>query len=210
MIPTVEVVDDLMKDVSNAGRKRLATQNLTELLNGVGGWLKLNEAGWLNHHASRTTAGCIVEIGSYRGRSAIALAKDATVPVYCIDPHPTYVDGMGGSFSSKDRRVFIENMIKVGLHERICIVNLKSDQAICGWDEPIGLLWIDGDHSYEQANRDIANWTHHLVPYGIVAVHDKSYSDVKKAVRQLEENLMYEKLVAVGGIIAYRKTAGRP
>ncbi len=203
-------VDDLVKDVGNISRKRLVNQNLTDLLSGIGGWLKLNEAQWLNHHASRTTAGCIVEIGSYRGRSAIALAKDATVPVYCIDPHPTYVDGMGGSFGSKDKRIFIENIFKVGLHERISIINLKSDQAAAGWTEKIGMLWIDGDHSFEQTTRDIVNWTPHLVGNGIVAIHDKSYVEVKRALQLLEEDFMFERIQSLGGIRAYRKQVGTP
>lgn len=203
-------VEALVKEASNIGKNRLKTHSLTQLLSGVGGWLKLNEAQWLNHHAARTTAGCIVEIGSYRGRSAIALAKDSTVSVYCIDPHPTYVDGMGGSFGSKDKRMFIENIVKVGLHERISIVNFKSDQAAAGWTEPIGLLWIDGDHSFDQTSRDILNWTPHLVGNGIVAIHDKSYIEVKRALQILEDDFMFERIQSVGGIRAYRKQVGTP
>ena len=55
------------------------------------GWLSLDEAALLYHLARQTTTGSIVEVGSYRGRSTVALAKGALAggnrPVYAVDPH---------------------------------------------------------------------------------------------------------------------------
>lgn len=34
------------------------------------------------------------------------------------------------------------------------------------------MLWIDGDHSYEGAKQDFANFIPHLNPLGVVAFHD--------------------------------------
>jgi hypothetical protein len=33
-------------------------------------------------------------------------------------------------------------------------------------------LWIDGDHSYEGAKKDLDGFFPHLVPHGVVAFHD--------------------------------------
>lgn len=202
-----EELETLIRDTRTIAIRRLKNEKLHELLFGVGGWLKLNEAGWLNHQAAKVHEGVIVEIGSYRGRSAIAMARDAKVPVYCIDPHNMMVDGMGGSFTSKDRAVFIENIFKAGVHERVCVVNLDSNAAAAGWRKPIGMLWIDGDHSLKQVKLDAVNWIPHVVKGGTIAFHDCRYDDVKKALEWIETNAMWtlEPIGACGSIKAYRK-----
>src|SRR6202043_3903805 len=39
-------------------------------------------------------------------------------------------------------------------------------------NRPIRLLWIDGDHSYEGAKKDLDGFLPRLVPGGVVAFHD--------------------------------------
>ena len=202
-----EEIEGLIRDTRTLANRRLKNEGLHDLLFGVGGWLKLNEAGFLHNQASKVKEGVIVEIGSYRGRSAIAMAKDSIVPVYAIDPHNMMVDGMGGSFTSKDRAVFIENIFKAGVHEKVHIVNLESNHAAMGWSKPIGLLWIDGDHSFKQVKLDAVNWIPHVIKGGLIAFHDCRYEDVAKALKWIEENddWSLEPVGACGSIKAYRK-----
>lgn len=178
------------------------------LLDGVDGWLKLSEAEWLANKAA-SSIGTIVEIGSFRGRSSIALAVGANVievgPVVCIDPHPTYVDHMGGEFDFSDQLKFLQNIMDAGCGDRIRIVNLASDHALQGWTEPIGLLWVDGGHSYDQALRDVIGWTKHVKVGGIIAVHDNWDDTIKQVLVEFEKSFDLEPIEARGSISAYVK-----
>ena len=128
------------------------------------------EADLLTRLASEVVDGCIVEVGSYRGMSTIALAKGATVPLYAIEPHEDFTGILGGSFGPADRRAFFENLLHAGVVEQVRLVNLSSEIVAPGWQEPVGLLWIDGDHRYEAVRRDFECWAPHL--RGKVAFHD--------------------------------------
>src|SRR5258708_36927307 len=68
-----------------------APPHIHDLANATGGWLSPAEGDLLFHLASQCRAGCIVEIGSFQGKSITYLAAGseagASVPVYSIDPH---------------------------------------------------------------------------------------------------------------------------
>lgn len=76
------------------------------------------EAAFLSRFASWLGAGCIVEIGSWQGASAIALARGARRQVraqrsmvYCIEPHATFVGVYGGRFGPQDRTAFYRALV---------------------------------------------------------------------------------------------------
>jgi hypothetical protein len=102
--------------------------------------------------------------------STIALAKGACVPVYAIEPHEHFQGVLGGTFGPADRRAFFENLLRAGVVERVRLVNLSSEVVTPGWQLPVGLLWIDGDHRYAAVRRDFYCWEPHLL--GNVAFHD--------------------------------------
>jgi hypothetical protein len=128
------------------------------------------EAELLTRLAGEVEDGCIVEVGSWRGMSTIALAKGARVPVYAIEPHEEFVGVLGGKFGPEDRRAFFANLLDAGVVEQVRLVNLSSEVVAPGWQLPIGLLWVDGDHRYEAVRRDFESWEPHL--RGKVAFHD--------------------------------------
>jgi hypothetical protein len=124
----------------------------------------------LTRLASEVGEGCVVEVGSWRGMSTIALANGARVPVYAIEPHEEFTGVLGGQFGPDDRRAFFENLLQAGVVEKVRLVNLSSEIVAPGWELPVGLLWIDGDHRYEGVRRDFTCWEPHL--RGKVAFHD--------------------------------------
>jgi hypothetical protein len=136
----------------------------------IEGMIGDQEAALLTRLASEVEEGCIVEIGSYRGMSTMALAKGARVPVYAIEPHEHFQGVLGGMFGPADRRAFFENMLRAGVVEQVRLVNLSSEVVTPGWQLPVGLLWIDGDHRYAAVRRDFECWEPHL--RGKVAFHD--------------------------------------
>jgi hypothetical protein len=136
----------------------------------IEGMIGDKEEALLTRLAGEVEEGCIVEIGSYRGMSTIALAKGARVPVYAIEPHEEFTGVLGGRFGPADRRAFFKNLLQAGVVEQVRLVNLSSEVVAPGWRTPIGLLWIDGDHRYEAVRRDFYSWEPHL--QGNVAFHD--------------------------------------
>jgi hypothetical protein len=121
--------------------------------------------------------GCIVEIGSWQGRSAIALALGSRraykVPVYCIEPHENAQGILGPiPFGAHDRIEFFKNMVRADVLDIIRLVNLSSEYVTHDWPDSVGLLWIDGDHRYKSVKRDVECWRPHLRPDAVIAFHD--------------------------------------
>jgi MMP 1-O-methyltransferase len=112
--------------------------------------------------------GNIVEIGAYHGRSTWYLVhglRDAGSPykVISIDPH---VD-------PKQRDAYFATLERHGLTDRVePRVAFSHDVVATLGDEPVGMLWIDGDHSYRAVKEDFDDWFPRLAPGGWYAMHD--------------------------------------
>lgn len=132
--------------------------------------------------ASRVSSGCIVEIGSYRGRSTIALAlaslRNSKVPIYAIDPHEAFKGVLGGDFGPNDRIQFFKNILRTGVGQIVHLVNLSSEAVSKGWDKEIALLWIDGDHRYESVKRDFDCYEPFVQKGGLIVFHDSIDPDL--------------------------------
>jgi MMP 1-O-methyltransferase len=144
----------------------------------VPGHLGENEARFLGLLAACVPArGAIVEIGSFKGRSTVMLAKVAahygSRPVVSIDPHnsPILLDRQANPHASSYQD-FLGSLRAAGVHEQVEAHVASSSDVAGSWNRPIRLLWIDGDHSYEGAKQDLEGFLSHVVPFGVVAFHD--------------------------------------
>jgi len=171
---------------------------------GVEGWLLDDEVELLYRLASGVTSGTIVEIGSYRGKSTVTLALGSRdhyrVPVYAVDPHETFTGAMGFQFQPADRTAFLRNIVRCEVSEIVRVVNLPSCVAAAGWNRPVELLWIDGDHRYESVKQDLNCWERHLAPGARVALHDSTDPNLgpQQAIREAIEAGRFEPLELVG------------
>lgn len=152
----------------------------------------------------------IVEVGSYRGRSTVALAHGSLdgccVPVYAIDPHEEFEGVLGGQFGYEDRGAFMSAMVATGSFEVVRLVNLSSGLVTAAWREPIGLLWIDGDHRYEGVRRDFECWAAHLAEGAVVAFDDATDPGLGpwKLLEELLAAGRVEGSVSTGKVRAFR------
>ncbi len=134
-------------------------------ITGVPGWENAAEQELLYALAQQVPEnGLILEIGGEFGMSASLFIKGAreTVRVYTVDLFP-------GNLLSDHRANLREAGFADGRSEQI---QGASANVILGWHEPIDLLFIDGDHSYEAVLADLNNWTPFVKPGGIVVLHD--------------------------------------
>lgn len=143
----------------------------------------------------------IVELGSYRGKSTCYLATGARqgngAHVYAVDawseevsawrskildrlPSPLYAD-------------FRAQVSKAGFSdEHVTAVKSLSTMAGDHYEgPPVGLLYIDGDHSKRAAIADLRAWRAHLTDDALVVFDDYAMTNnpgVKVAVEALTES----------------------
>lgn len=151
---------------------------LEELFDATEGMISLDEFRLLFGLATEVRAGVIVEVGSYRGRSTTALACGAQAgsgaEVYAIEPHRPFTGALGGTFGPEDRAAFFRTLAATGAYRNTFLMSTDSPHVAPGWDRPIGLLWLDGDHSYEGVRRDVDLWLPWLQVDGRVALDDST------------------------------------
>lgn len=144
----------------------------------VPGFLGQEEARLLGTFAACVPAtGFIVEIGSFKGRSTILLAKVAAHyglgPVVAIDPHTHNLSlerrehGAASTFAE-----FVSSLRAAQVFEHVEIHQALSKEVSACWSRPIRLLWIDGDHTHKGAKEDLQGFFPHLRPHSVVALHD--------------------------------------
>ena len=129
------------------------------LVTGVPGWLTNDEEAVLIALAKLVKDGVIINIGVEFGRSVAALAQgDRPVFGYDIRLLPSTP----------------KNMLEAGLStEDVILQELSSVEAATFWKpKSVGMIFIDGDHSYAGVRADIEAWRGLLIPNGIVAFHD--------------------------------------
>ena len=155
--------------------------------------------------------GCIVEVGSYRGRSTVALAFGSQdghqCPIFAIEPHERFTGVYGGRFGPRDRAAFFEAMLATGAWEIVRLVNVSSEVVTPGWTLPVGLLWLDGDHSYEGVSRDYRCWERHLLPGTVLALDDTRSPDLGPArlVAELVDGGRWRVVAAPGKMTVLRQ-----
>src|SRR6267154_5344241 len=144
----------------------------------VPGYLGEQEARFLGILAACAPAeGAIVEIGSFKGKSTVMLASVAAHyglgPVVAIDPHnaPGATDPRIAAGSSTFEE-FLVSVRTAGLAEHVETHRAFSRDVAKGWNQPIRLLWIDGDHTFRGAKEDFDLFAPHVVKDGV----DKSKS----------------------------------
>lgn len=153
------------------------------------------EGAWLRAAARLVPAGqAIVELGSYTGKStccfAVGSAEGQRARVYAIDlwtqgthdPEtrrfyeydPASGEEQHNSKFSRQPALDLFNERRalydpLGLIQPITGLTTKIAEVFA---EPVGLLFIDADHTYEAVKADFEAWAPKVVAGGTIALHD--------------------------------------
>ena len=151
----------------------------------VEGWLSEAQAARLWDAAQRVPAGgLLVEIGSFRGRSAIVMASALAggARMVAIDPHAGGDRGPQeiapeAERGEADHEAFLSNLRAAGVESRVDHVRLMSSDAHGAVSGAIDVLYIDGAHRFGPARDDIVRWGERVRDGGTMLVHD-SFSSI--------------------------------
>jgi hypothetical protein len=121
----------------------------------------------------------VVEIGSFKGKSTVLLGKLAQRygfgPIVAIDPHTFHNVELADHRSTPGATsydAFLKHLEIAKVANSIEVHRAFSSEVAALWNRPIGLLWIDGDHSYAGAKSDFDGFFPHVLPNGFVSLHD--------------------------------------
>lgn len=189
-----------------------------EALKTLSGGITEAEALFLLEQAEKSPWGWMLEVGSYKGKSAVALyagsltRRRRTEPdLYCVDPHESFVGIYGGQFGPEDRGEFYRVMLRTGAYRGTALINLSSEIPAASWQRPLSFLFIDGDHSYAGARRDADAWLPHLLPGSLVVFDDAldPAGGPSQVIKELLEAGTYVRAGGCGKMVALRKLALR-
>jgi predicted O-methyltransferase YrrM len=149
--------------------------------------LQIDEAALLYSLARHVQSGPIAEIGRFKGGSTLvfAAALPAGAELWSYDFHVALRPDMPGAELDAELRGALERFGVAGKVHLLVADSRTADPP----PEPLELLFIDGDHSYEGAKADYERWRAFVRPGGHLLFHDAvdtgGYGNVYPGVARL-------------------------
>jgi hypothetical protein len=180
---------------------------------GIQGWMEVPELVLLHRLASEVAhGGTVVEVGSWKGRSAVAMCdalqgKDG-VRFHGVD---TFLGTEGdqhmrkhGSEIAEDRiySAFLENTQPYPFVDILRLPSVAASRHFARGS--IDMLFIDADHTFDGVVRDIRHWFGKVKVGGVIAGHDYPRFDVARAV-----HTHFKSVDSVGSVWHVQRPPGR-
>lgn len=157
-------------------------------IDSVKGFLDPEEGESLYHLALESCQfGPCLEIGSYCGKSTVYLGlacKYRGSVLFAVDHHRGSEEHQPGEeyhdpdlYDARSEKMdsfweFRRTLKRAELEDNVVPIVASSPLTARQWRTPLGMVFIDGGHSLRAAMSDYRSWSGHLVPGGILAIHD--------------------------------------
>lgn len=149
--------------------------------------------------------GVLLEIGSFKGKSTVILAKAKAAArerssVVSVDPltSPAPTDpSLDGAASCRDE--FFGNLDRAGIKDLVEFHETTSQELVKQWTRSLRALWIDGDHTFEGATSDFELFSPFLAPGGVIAFHDVMHCS--GVTRVFADRVLRSELFGAAGIV---------
>jgi predicted O-methyltransferase YrrM len=140
----------------------------------VQGFMDIPELEYIACAANKSVN--IVEIGSWRGRSAIGMAQNTDGIVTCVDTWSGHLEA-SDHFDPECFKDFLRNTKGFDNILPVPLESSKAAKVFANAGHLFDMIFIDGRHDFEGVKADIENWTPLLSPGGILCGHDYGHSD---------------------------------
>lgn len=158
--------------------------------------------GWFNHGPQvlalldQYRPKVVVELGSWLGASAIAMARSVRRwggTVTCVDTWAGELGDDGGSPAGRSPLMLLScarAMVEAGISASVRLIPATTQEAAKYWTQPIDFLYVDADHSHAGVLADLDAWVPHVTPGGVIAGDDyrhPRYPGVQTAWDEFEQ-----------------------
>ena len=171
-----------------------------------------DEEGLRLHDLAREHArlGPVVEIGSYCGKSSVYIGsavREVGGVLVCVDHHRGSEENQPGweyhdaelvdsRVGKLDTLAWLRSTLhSAGLEDHVVIMATRSRTAAALVTVPLGMVFIDGGHTFEAARADYEAWSGKVARGGILAIHDLFADPTKGGQAPIE---IYRRAVASG------------
>jgi predicted O-methyltransferase YrrM len=161
--------------------------------------LQIDEAALLYRLAHDATSGPFAEIGRFKGGSTFVFASALPegVELWSYDLHVALRPDMPGEQLDAELAAALARYLLVA-----------DSRKVAPPPEPLELLFIDGDHSYEGAKADFERWSAYVRPGGHLLLHDavdnggygNVYPGVARLLGEIEADGGWERQPGAGSI----------
>jgi hypothetical protein len=145
--------------------------------------------------ARRFNIKTLAEIGVCRGHHSLHLLEAIPdIRIYSVDPWGRFADEYDNMYryhtSAEDEKLYqkVCQLLKP-FDERSIILRLTSRRAVISIKEPLDMVYLDGDHSYEGYKDDLNIWWNKVREGGIFSGRDYGHPQHPGVTRALDEFL---------------------
>lgn len=161
--PTRTPSPSVAKLIESAPAINTCCEHVVSATQNVEGWIaerELRFLTWLG--AFPTCDGEVLELGSFDGKSTIALASGIKLfsnnPMTTVDVRPP--------------ESLLDNLQKAEVRDWVEVRQADSRTVTKSWQRPLRLIWHDGANDYPTVHDDLQQLLPFLGDGGIVAMHD--------------------------------------
>lgn len=116
------------------------------------------------------------EVGVYRGGFSRKIAELGVGMLYCIDAWEQYreyeKDSLCHTNQDDNHEATKRELAEWIKHGRCKVIRSRSTDAAKTWTVPLHFLFLDSNHAYEFVRDDLAAWSQHILPNGVILCHD--------------------------------------
>lgn len=151
----------------------------------IDGWMMPEELLWLYEQSRKYP--CVVELGSWKGRSSSALVQakedEGVGMVWCVDTwkgSSSELDSTHQEATEKD--IYKEWQENLAGSQRVQAMRMTTLDAAEALQFKVDMVFVDAEHTYESVSDDLAAWEPKVKKGGLMCGHDWNFPSVRLAV----------------------------